>query len=113
MIKRVVFVGEVSDEDVKLAVVIIIAGGHAHAALLAAVLVDGGAGAEANLFERAVSFVSVVEIRRRVVGDKDVDQTIVIEIAREDAETVITVGVRNARLFRDVGESAVAVVAKE
>src|SRR6185369_5461456 len=104
MIKRVVFVGEVADEDVELAVVIIIAGGHAHAALLAAILVDGGARAEANLFERAVAFVSVVEVWRRVVGNKDVDQTIVIEIAGENAETVITIGVRNARLFRDVGE---------
>src|SRR5215218_5767265 len=113
MVKRVVFVGEVRDEDVELAVVIVVARSHAHTTLLATILVHGSAGAKPNLLERAVALVSVMEIRRRVVGDKDVDQAVVIEIAGENTETVISVRIRDARLFGNVRKSAVAVVAKE
>ena len=97
MIKRVVFVGEVGDEDVELAVVIVVAGGHAHAALLAAVFIDRGARSEPDLFKRAVAFVAVMKIRRRVVGDEDIDQAVVVEVAGEHAEAVITVRVRRRR----------------
>ena len=91
MVKRIVFVGEVGDEDVELAVVIVIAGGHAHASLLAAILVYRSARAKSDLFKRAVAFVPVMKVRRRIVCDKDIDQTIVIEIAGEDAEPVVSV----------------------
>ncbi len=64
MIKRVVFVGEVGNEDVELAVVIVIAGGHAHTALLATIFVDRRARWESDLFKRAVAFVAVMKVWR-------------------------------------------------
>src|SRR3569832_761938 len=62
MVKRVVFVREDGDEDVELAVVIVVAGGHAHASLLAAILVDRSARAGSDFLGRAVAYVSVVEV---------------------------------------------------
>ena len=55
--------------------------------------------AKSDLFERAVAFVAVMKVRRRVVGDKDIDQAVVVEVAGDDAETVITVRVGDARLL--------------
>ena len=98
MVKRVVFVGEVGNEDVELAVVIVVAGRHAHAALLAAILIHRSARIESDLFKRAVAFVSVMKVRRRVVCDKDIDQTVVVEVAGENAESVIAIRVRSRLL---------------
>ena len=54
-----------------------------------------------------------MEVWRGIVCDENIDQAIFIEVARHDAETVEPVRVAHARLFRNVSERAVAVVAKE
>src|ERR1700676_3631147 len=59
MEKRVVVVIEVCLEDRKPALVVVISDRHAHAPLLAAVLVDRRTGAESDLFERPVSVVVI------------------------------------------------------
>src|SRR6185369_2984556 len=99
MIKRVVFVREVRDEDVELSVVVVVTRRRAHASLLAPILIYGCAGAKADLLKRAVAFVSVMEVRRRIVGDEDISQTIVVEVAADDAESVIAVRIVYACLF--------------
>jgi len=40
-----------------------------------------------------------MKVWRRVVGDKDIDQAVVVEISGEDTETVITVRICDAGLF--------------
>src|SRR5687768_13860895 len=112
-IQRVVLVGEVGNEKIDFTVVIIISGSHSHASLLAAVLIHRGAGVESDLLERAVAFVSVVEVRRRVVSDKDVDLTVVVEVAGDYAEAIEPVRISDAGLFRNVGKRPVAIVSEE
>src|SRR5688500_7232591 len=87
--------------------------GHSQASLLAAVLIHRGAGVESDLLERAVAFVSVVEVRRRVVSDKDVDLTVVVEVAGDYAEAIEPVRISDAGLFRNVGKRPVASVSDE
>src|SRR5580765_7894637 len=54
-VERVVIVVEICDKQVQLLVMIVVPYSHAHASLLAAVLVSGSARCEANLLERAVA----------------------------------------------------------
>ena len=55
----------------------------------------------------------IKKIRRRVVGDKDVHQTIVVKIATNHAQTVVAVGISDAGLAGNISESAVAIVVIE
>src|SRR6188474_2749808 len=60
MVERVVFVGKISDEQIKLAVVV--AYRDAHRSLFAAVLVNTGTRNKSNLFKRAVTLVSKMKV---------------------------------------------------
>src|SRR6185369_17371225 len=94
----------------KFSIVIVVTNGHTHAALLTAILVYSGACQKPDLFEGSIALVSVVEIWGRVVGNKDINQTVIIEVTRNDTQPVETVIVRHACLLTDVGECAIAVV---
>src|SRR5262249_24641222 len=73
-IQGIVLVGEVRLEQVQLSVVIEVGNSDAHAALLAAIPVDGSARNEAYLFEGTVSIIVVQEGRRRVIRNIDIDE---------------------------------------
>src|SRR5688572_7492437 len=64
MIERVVLVCEVRNEQVEFSIVIVVANGHAHTTLFAAILVDGSPGIEPDLLKRSVAFVPVMKIGR-------------------------------------------------
>ena len=51
-----------------------------------------------------------MEIRCRVVSNEDVDPAIVVKVAGDNAETVETIRIRDARLLRDIRKRAIAVV---
>jgi hypothetical protein len=89
VIERIVLVCEVSHKEVELSVVVIIGDCHAHASLLAAVLVDGSAGNKADFLKAAVALILVEEIRRRIVGNVKVNESVRVEVARNDAQPVI------------------------
>ena len=111
-VERVQLLGEVGDEDVGQAVAVDVAAIDAHAGLRLAVAVEADAGAVRDVGEGAVAVVPVEEIPHHVVGDVDVGVAVAIEVAERDAEALAG-GVGDPRRPRDVGERAVAVVAKQ
>ena len=110
---QVIIVGKIRDRQIKVTVVLIVAGGNSHIRDLAAVPVHREAAQIALIVECAVAFVDVQKVRRRIVGHHQVRLAVPIDIHEEHAETVITVGVADPGLFAHVGERAVAVVMKQ
>src|ERR1700674_3701875 len=112
-VKGLVIVGEGGDEEVKLAVAIVIADADAHGSLCAAFFVNGEAAEVAYVLERAVVAVAVEIVRSGVVGDDQVQPAIVVEIGEDGSEAVATFAVSDARLQADVGERAIPIVVEE
>ena len=77
-----------------------------------AVAVEAHAGAVGDVDERAVPVVAVEKVPHHVVRDVDVGVAVAIEVAERHAEALAG-GIGDARRLRDVGERAVAVVAKQ
>ena len=99
MVERVVVVVEIGYEQVEPPVMVVVAYCYAHASLLAAVLVDCRARRKSDLLKRAVPVIVVEEIRRRVVSDKNINQTVSVKVAANDSQPIITIRVRDASLF--------------
>ena len=108
----VALVGEVGDEDIGTAVVVVVRKVHAHAGKGLSVLVVSHAGQQGHLGERAVSVVPEQERLHGVVGDVHVHEPVVVEISEGDAESFAD-RTGNSGFLRYVGERAVAVVAIE
>ena len=111
-VQRVQLLREVGDEEVRQTVAVDVAAIDAHAGLRLAVAVEADAGRVGHVDEGAVAVVLVEEVPHHVVGDVDVGVAVAIEIAEGDAEALAG-GVGDPRRARDVGERAVAVVAKQ
>ena len=92
---------------------VVVAYCHTHAALFAAVLVYCRAGGKAQIFEGAVAVVVVVKIRRRVVGHINIDQTILVKVAANDAHSVVALRICHTGFFAYIGEAAVPVIVIE
>src|ERR1044072_1259056 len=110
VVKGVVIVVKIGDKQIEVAVVIVVGNGYTHGALFAAVLVHRRAGKKPDLLKRTIAIILVEEIRRRVVGDKNIYETVLIEVATDHTHTIIAIRIRHAGLFSDVGERAVAFV---
>src|SRR5688572_27048856 len=96
-VKRVVFLGEVGDEEAETSGAVVVAERHAHAALLAAVLAHRHPARKGCLLECAVPSIEVKEIRHRIVGDIKIWPTVVVRVEPRDAEP------EAAGLIRDAG----------
>ena len=88
LIERAVLVGEIGDEQLGKPIAVDVLGIDAHPRLGHAVDVVGGARDLGDIVERPVTAVQEQEVGVHVVGDEDVDQAVVVEIGRHDAETV-------------------------
>ena len=91
LVERVVLVGEVGDEQLGKAVAVDVLGVDPHARLRHAVDVEGGARDLGDVVEGPVAAVEEEEVRVHVVGDVEVDQAVVVEVGRHDAEAVAVV----------------------
>ena len=111
--ERLVVGGEGSGVEIDEAVIQVVADGQAHAGLLKAILVQRKTGIEALIFKRAIPVVDVQIVRRRIVGDQQVDFAVVIDIDESSGKAVVMVLVADARLVAHVGEGAVSIVMKE
>src|SRR6185295_4711764 len=110
MVKGVVVVVEVSDKQIKVAVVIVVTNRYAHAALFAAIFVYRSAGKKPDLFKGAVAVIFIEEVRCRVVSYKDINQTIFIEITTDDAHAVVAIRIEHTCFLCDVDKGAVSFV---
>ena len=110
-IQPVVFQLVVGDEQVKVAILVYVAGIDAHTRLASPVCAQRGPGHQAGLGKGAIALVDVVEIGRQVVGYVEVGVAIPVEVARHRAQPIA--GVLNTRLRANCGKDAVALVAVE
>src|SRR5581483_4923211 len=99
-----------SDGDIQPRTPGSIGGVGAHSRFGKTVVAHGDSGEVCKLGERTVEVVVEEGIGHRVVGNENVLPTIVVIVERDYAQAVGRLG-REARLFADVGEGAVAVVA--
>ena len=111
-VERVQLLGEVRDEEIREAVAVDVGAIDAHARLRLAVLIESDARRRTRRRRTAVAVVAIQEIPHRVVRDVDVHVAVAIEVAERDAEPLAG-RIRDAGRSRDIGERAVAVVAKE
>ena len=104
---------EVGQEQVEVAVSVVVAGGDAHARLGLAVRVESRAADQTLLDQCAVAAVEPEVIRQQIVRDVEVEPAVAVEVGREDAQPVA--GSRRAQTGRDrrVLESSVAVVEQQ
>ena len=103
------FKGEVGDEEVEIAIVVVVAKIDAHARVGVPVLVVASAGNQADFGEGAV-LVGVEEVHGAVVSHVDVGVAVAVVVGQRDAQPLALEC--DAGLFGDVGEG-VAVVAVE
>ncbi len=73
VVKSVVVVIEICNEQIEFAIVIIVAQRDSHASLLAAVFIYRRTGIETNIFESPVTIIVIEKVRCRIVCDVDVD----------------------------------------
>src|ERR1700757_3878010 len=85
LIERIHLVVDVGDEQVHPAVLIDIGGIEAHAGTRPALGAVGDSGLGCDLLETAVATVREEEVGDRVVGDKEVEASVVIDVRRNHA----------------------------
>src|SRR5438270_2142369 len=99
--------------NVQQAVPIIIRYSDAHAGLEVTIIVQGDSGLHPTLLKFAVVEIVKEQATRHVTGYIDVRPTVVIEISGRNAEGIASSRLQNARLFRYIGESTIAIVVIE
>ena len=80
LVEREIVFRKRSRQEVQVAIVVIVTGGHAHVGLGAALSVQGHAAREARLFESSVSQVQVEVVRARIVGYKEIGSAVPIQV---------------------------------
>ena len=96
---------EVGDGQVDQSVAIEVAGGDAHARLVGPGRVAGHPGSVPDLLEPHSAHVAEQEIGGRIVGDKQIELAIVVEIGGDDPKPAAA-AVDNTSLSRNIDESA-------
>ena len=109
-VERVRLAVEVGQEEIEVAVSVVVARRDAHARLGFAVRVESGAADQPVLDQFAVAAVEPEVIRHQVVRDVEVEPPVAVEVGREDAQPVA--GSRRGQAGRDrrVLETSGAVV---
>src|SRR4029077_19476186 len=108
LIESVALVGEIGDDQVGPAVIVVIGEVDAHAGISAAVAVDGYLRRQTHFFKRAITLVVVEELDHGVVGDKEIDVAIAIVVRQRNAESFASL--RKANFLGDFGEMAVSII---
>src|SRR5229473_300021 len=105
----VCFASKGGGEQIRQAVAVEIVGVHAHIGLRIAGQIDQAATARADGFETSIPEIAEKEIRDRIVGHKDIHQTVAVEVERDHSQGF---GIRhiNPGLMADIREGKIAVV---
>src|SRR5262249_26477728 len=101
------------NENIHVAIVIVIAYRDAHARHFLPIGTVRDTGYRANLLKRAVVFVSIEVIRVGIVSYKQIGPAIVVEILKNRLKAEIKILVGYLGLCRYIGESPIAVVVVE
>ena len=112
-VESFVVVGKRGDEQIQLAIAIVIAESDAHGGLRAALFAECETGCVADVLEGTVSAIAIEIVGAGIIGDGEVGPAVVVEVGENGRETVAKLRVGDARVKADVGEGAVAIVAEE
>jgi len=93
-IQRIDLAGQVGDDQVRQAVIVVIRKIHAHSRVGVALAIHGYARLQRHFFKRAVTLVVVEKFGHGIVGKKEID-----------ASVAVVVGKRNAQSFAGNGEA--------
>src|SRR5205085_7260308 len=74
---------------------------------------EGAAGENADVLELAVFLVLVKQAGAGIVGDVNVSPAIVVEVRRQNTQSVGAIGLGDARGLGNVGERAIAIIVVE
>src|SRR6185437_3693158 len=113
LIESLVIVGKSCGEKIDFAVAVVISDADSHGRLLASIFAERESRSITHIFKRAVMPVAIQEVRRGIVGHQQVHPAVVIDIHKGSGQTVVAVGIRDARLHADVGKGAIAVVVEQ
>src|SRR5260370_11422017 len=108
LVERVALVGEIRDDQVRPAIIVIVGKVDAHAGVGAAVTVNGNLREQPDLFEISAAFVLLKKFDHRIVGYGQIDMSVALEVRNGDAEALARF--RNTDFLRDLSEVAVAVI---
>src|SRR5260370_33535836 len=81
LVERVALVGEIRDDQVRPAVIVIVGEVDAHAGVGAAGTVNGNLREQADLFERSVAYAVLKKFDHRIVGYGQIDMSVAIEVS--------------------------------
>ena len=110
MVEVASVVRKVRLENVKPSVTVIIGDGDAHPCLFVASLAVGAACDNADVGECAVVIVVEEDAGLRVNSDVNVGPSVVVEVIRHRGDGITRAGLEDARLFRNIRKSPIAVV---
>src|SRR3954468_10093613 len=102
--------GEISFDDIEIAVHVIVGSGYAHSGLWLAVWTQRATRFNGNVLKLSIFLVLIQGARGGIICDVDVRPAVIIEIGGEHTQTVRAIRAENARRFGNIRERAVSVV---
>src|ERR1700731_230216 len=99
--------------DRETAVMQVIADRHAHVSLLISILADGDAGIKSNISEVAMTVIFIKEILLAIVGDEQIQLTVVVKIRPNRCQAKKFCGRIESRLLGNIGEGSVVIIVVE
>src|SRR5258708_5180212 len=108
MQQGVIVVGEVGDVKIDAPVFVVTPACESHSRLLASVFAQCNARRIANFFKRAVSFVDVQKLWRRVVDYYQVEKIIFVDVNECGRKPVKALRITHSRFDADIFEGAVS-----
>src|SRR5205823_5195708 len=89
--------------------VVIVRHSNAHVRLRPAVYIKGQTTLRCRFFEGSVPLIQEQEVRIRVIGDKNIDLAILVEVIGDGGKTVRGIQIAEAGLLRHIAERTVTV----
>src|SRR5882762_5824130 len=86
-IQRVSLICQVSNHNIRPAIIVIVCEIHAHACIGSAVNIHGNFGWQPHLFKRSISLAVVQKLHHRIVGHKQIDMSIAIIVRDCQSQT--------------------------
>src|ERR1700731_289923 len=112
-VKRVVIVGKIRDVEIDFAIAVVITHCDSHGGLLTSIVVQCKSRKIADILKRAIVFVAVQVLGDGIVGNSQVEPTVIVHVNEYRRKSIVALRVRNSSLYAHVGEGSVSVVVKQ
>ena len=112
-IQRIGLTVKIGDKNIAIAIAVVVADIHSHAVFGFAVEIKSHTRQHADIAKKTIPFVLPQHIGPLVIGDKEIQVAVEIEVLRYHAQAVIVVGHRDTRLLRHIDKVSSFFVAVE